>query len=120
MGSQVRILYRPPSKAQVRGVKPLAFFFLAPRLAPKVTPKTNRTFLKRHRLPAVLLLTSCSFLNREFGIFPVEPCVWQQELWRQGPNGQLHYLCVSSFAAAFNTTHPSFGQRLVSFRYLPA
>ena len=26
MGSQVRILYRPPSKEQVRGLEPLTFF----------------------------------------------------------------------------------------------
>ena len=26
MGSQVRILYRPPSKDQVRGLEPLTFF----------------------------------------------------------------------------------------------
>ena len=48
MGSQVRILYRPPSKAQVRGVKPLTFFFLTPWLSPKVAPKSNRSRLRRH------------------------------------------------------------------------
>ena len=44
MGSQVRILYRPPSKVQARDVKSLAFFFLTPR----VTPKIKRSRLRRN------------------------------------------------------------------------
>ena len=69
MGSQVRILYRPPSKEQVRGVKPLAFFFLTPRVTPKVTPKTESKFSETLFLSALHLLTLSFVLHKTPAFF---------------------------------------------------
>ena len=67
MGSQVRILYRPPSKAQVRGVKPLAFFFLTPKMASKLTSQSNPCCPRRRFLNA--LHVRASFTDVIFRFF---------------------------------------------------
>lgn len=45
MGSQVRILYRPPSKEQVRDVKSLAFFLFDTKGDTKIESKNLNAFL---------------------------------------------------------------------------
>ena len=83
MGSQVRILYRPPSKAQARGVKPLVFFFDT-KADTKIDSKSYKaSFLSRPFLtPLHVFIKQCAFQKFCNTVLHNEACDAHKELHR--------------------------------------
>lgn len=65
-------------------------------------------------------LTPLHVLYKTHPYFQRTPHVIRAHMWRQGPHAQSAFQRISITRRFFGRTRQAFGQRLVSFRYLPA